>query len=57
MIVRESFEATYPRYAFAPLVQLGIALAVWITGRSQTRKASAGHGADGVIGGAHGAAA
>jgi hypothetical protein len=57
MTVYKSFEATYPRYAFAPLVRLGIAIAAWITGRSQTGKATAGHGADGVIGGAHGAAA
>jgi hypothetical protein len=57
MIVKKSFEATYPHYAFAPLVRLGIAIAAWITGRSPTGKATAGHGADGVIGGAHGAAA
>ena len=29
-----TFEATYARYPFAPLVELGLALAAWLKGTS-----------------------
>lgn len=44
MIIRDSFEATYPHYPFAPLVRAGIAIAAWLTGRKHAAGAAGNYG-------------
>ncbi len=49
-----TFETTYPRYPFAPLVQLGISIAAWLTGPRTdkgvaTKDGQFGDTADGII--------
>lgn len=44
MTDRNSFEATYPRYTFSGLVDLGLALARWIEGLRHRRTPAARHG-------------
>ena len=54
----KSFEETYPRYPFAPLVELGIAIAAWLK-RVTTRTGKSGKSSrnTGAAGGAVGHAA
>lgn len=35
MINRDTFEATYPHYPFAPLVRAGLAIAAWFSARER----------------------
>lgn len=55
MIRNNSFEAAYPRYDFAPLVRIGVAIAAMISGsrlaKDKDRKSNS------VDGGAFGSAA
>lgn len=37
MILKKTFEATYPHYEFAPLVELAVTLANWLSGKSSAR--------------------
>ena len=55
MIIEKSYEATYPRYPFAPLVHFGITIAAWLSGRSAVKGSGANSG--GAVGGALGSAA
>lgn len=55
MIIKENFEATYPHYAFAPLVRLGIAIAAIFSRRSLNASLPGAPG--GTVGGALGSAA
>lgn len=55
MIIRDTFEATYPHYPFAPLVRAGIAVAAWLSTRRLFRGTDARSG--GAPGGALGSAA
>ena len=55
MIIKESLEATYPHYAFAPLVHLGIAITVYFS--SHGVDANLPGASDGTVGGALGSAA
>ena len=55
MIIKENFEATYPHYAFAPLVHMGIAIAAYFSSRS--RNASLPGAPGSTVGGALGSAA
>lgn len=55
MIIRDTFEATYPHYPFAPLVRAGIAIAAWLSGHDLSRGTDTR--IDGLLGGAVGSAA
>lgn len=46
-MTNNSFEATYPRYDFAPLVRIGLAVAAMINRRRRAKEASVGQGAVG----------
>mgnify|MGYP000088428032 CR=1 FL=1 len=53
-MTNDNFEATYPRYDFAPLVRIGVAIAALITG-SRLAKGSgsmSGHVGKGAVGSA-----
>ena len=53
-MTNDSFEATYSRYDFAPLVRLGVAIAAMITGNRLAKSANdkAGHIGNGALGSA-----
>lgn len=36
MMVRRTFEATYPHYPFAPLVRAGMSVAAWLNSRRRS---------------------
>ena len=44
MINRDTFEATYPHYPFAPLVRAGLAIVAWLLARKQLRGTGARSG-------------
>jgi len=52
---QDAFEATYPKYPFAPLVRLGIAIAAFLAGRAG--KSGAKPGAAAMPGDTYGSAA
>ncbi len=54
----KTFETTYPRYSFAPLVELGLAIAAWFKSTaSKTDKSGKAHDHAGPVSGAVGHAA
>ncbi len=55
MIIKGSFEASYPHFAFAPLVRFGIAIAAFISGSNPVAAISGDTGS--AVGGALGSAA
>ena len=55
MISKDTFEATYPHYPFAPLVRAGVAIAAWLSAREMFRGTGASSG--GAAGNALGSAA
>ena len=51
------YETTYPRYPFAPLVELGLAIAAWLNGSANKTGTSGTSNQPGSIGGTVGHAA
>ena len=52
-----TYEASYPRYPFAPLVELGVALAAWLKAKANKAGNSGKTGQSGDVTGALGHAA